>query len=154
MHKTVGDLIDLLKNIDPKTELWCRDVKEDDCWPVLNLPTVCEISYLGYNTWREDDFGDYKGEPTTNSIAVAYGLGIGHQSNVWLHDGSMFGYSSIFYWYPPNNITLAIMGDVSDDGNSKINDYNSLVQKVFNILLPLNNGRFKSIQNFTYSRAR
>ena len=46
--KTVGDLLNLLKGLDPQTELWCQDVGDDnECFPIVNLPEITTIAY-GY----------------------------------------------------------------------------------------------------------
>ena len=47
--KTVGDLLDLLKELDPNTELWVQNVKDDqECLPVINLPRIKTIIKMTY----------------------------------------------------------------------------------------------------------
>lgn len=42
--KTVRDLLKLLEGLDPETELWVQDTRDDnECWPIVNLPEVATI---------------------------------------------------------------------------------------------------------------
>jgi hypothetical protein len=45
--KTVGDSLNLLKDLDPNTELWCQDIGDgNECWPIVNLPDVLTIAKM------------------------------------------------------------------------------------------------------------